>query len=223
MAKLGVLLSRLDEARLPIHVTPVTESYIRGVVGALREPMRSRVLGLLSPKGAEAALDGLGADGGRFDSILRNTANATIVAAGHKINVIPSEAVVDLDGRMLPGFEPERFIEEVRSVIGPEPEIEVLNLGPRMPEPELGSLFDLLRSILVELDHEGVPVPSLMIGGTDHRHFAKLGIVGYGFLPLRLTADQVLETVHAADERVPVSALDFGTEAFQRLLQRYRG
>jgi acetylornithine deacetylase/succinyl-diaminopimelate desuccinylase-like protein len=223
MARLGALLTRLDGARLPVHVTPVTESYVRGIAGALREPMRSRVLALLEPNRADAALDLLGGEGGRFDSILRNTANATMVAAGHKINVIPSEAVVDLDGRMLPGFEPEPFIEEVRSVVGPEPEIEVLNVGPRMPEPELGPFYDLLRSILVDLDHDAVPVPALMIGGTDQRHFAKLGIVGYGYLPLRLSADHVLDTVHAADERVPVSALDFGTAAFHQLVQRYRG
>jgi acetylornithine deacetylase/succinyl-diaminopimelate desuccinylase-like protein len=223
MAKLGAILTRLDEARLPIHVTPVTESYVRGIAGALQEPMRSRVLALLDPDRGDRALELLGGDGGRFDSILRNTTNATIVAAGHKINVIPSEATVDLDGRMVPGFEPEGFIEEVRSVVGPEPEIEVLNVSPRMPEPELGTFYDLLSSILIDLDRAAVPVPFLMIGGTDQRHFAQLGIVGYGYLPLRLSADHVLDTVHAADERVPVAALDFGAAAFHELLQRYRG
>jgi acetylornithine deacetylase/succinyl-diaminopimelate desuccinylase-like protein len=223
MAKVGALLTRLDGARLPIHVTPVTESYLRGLAGALREPMRSRILALLDPGEAERALELLGGGSGPFESILRHTANATMVAAGHKINVIPSEAVVDLDGRMLPGFEPDQFIEEVRSVAGPEPEIEVLNVGPRMPEPALDAFYDLLSSILVELDRQAVPVPFLMIGGTDQRHFAKLGIVGYGYLPLRLPTDYALETVHAADERVPVEALDFGAAAYHQVLRRYRG
>jgi acetylornithine deacetylase/succinyl-diaminopimelate desuccinylase-like protein len=223
MAKLGALLTRLDGARLPAHVTPVTESYIRGIAAAVREPLRSRLLALLDPDRCDAALGALGGEARRFESILRNTVNATVVAAGYKINVIPSEAVVDLDGRMLPGFEPPQFIEEVRSVVGPEPEIEVLNVSPRMPQPQLGAFYDLLRSILVELDHEAVPVPFLMIGGTDQRHFAKLGIEGYGYLPLRLAADDVVDTVHAADERVPVTALDFGAAAIAELLQRYRG
>jgi acetylornithine deacetylase/succinyl-diaminopimelate desuccinylase-like protein len=223
MAKVGVLLTRLDEARLPIHVTPVTESYLRGLAGALREPVRSRILALLDPGEVERALELLGGGSGPFESILRHTANATIVAAGYKINVIPSEAVVDLDGRMLPGFEPDQFIDEVRSVVGPEPEIEVLNTGPRMPVPELDGFYDLLSAVLVELDQDAVPVPFLMVGGTDQRHFAKLGIVGYGYLPLRLPTDYALETVHAADERVPVEALDFGTAAYHQVLHRYRG
>ena len=44
-------------------------------------------------------------------------------------------ATVDLDGRMLPGVEPDQFIAEVRRVIGQEPELAILNVGPRLPEP----------------------------------------------------------------------------------------
>jgi len=67
-----------------------------------------------------------------------------------------------------------------------------------------------------------VTVPLLMTGATDQRHFAQLGIDGYGYLPLRLPRGFGQETVHAADERVPVAALDFGTEALFQVLHRYR-
>jgi acetylornithine deacetylase/succinyl-diaminopimelate desuccinylase-like protein len=222
-AALGRLLVALDAARLPVHLTPVSERYLREIAGAVREPTRSRVLALLDPRRIDEALALLGAEAGRFESLLRNTANATLVSAGEKINVIPSEAVVDLDGRMLPGLEPEVLLREVRSVVGPEPEIEVLHVGPRLPEPELGGFYDLLGSVLVELDPRAVPVPVLMTGATDQRHFGKLGIRGYGYLPLRLPPGFGQETVHAADERVPAAALDFGTEALRRVLQRYGG
>ncbi len=62
-----------------------------------------------------------------------------------------------------------------------------------------------------------------MTGATDQRHFCRLGIQGYGYLPLRLPAGFGQEMVHAADERVPVTALEFGAEALFRMLQRYRG
>jgi acetylornithine deacetylase/succinyl-diaminopimelate desuccinylase-like protein len=62
-----------------------------------------------------------------------------------------------------------------------------------------------------------------MTGATDQRHFGQLGIRGYGYLPLRLPPDFGQETVHAADERVPVDALDLGTDALFEVLQRYRG
>ena len=43
--------------------------------------------------------------------------NATIVAGGEKINVVPSEIQVELDGRLLPGFGPEEFTAELRALI----------------------------------------------------------------------------------------------------------
>ena len=223
MAKLAELLAALDRHRLPVHVTPVAEAYVRGIAAASLEPGRSRLLALLDPVRTDATLDAMAEDAGRFDPILHHTINATIVRAGEKINVIPSVATVELDGRMLPGFEPEDFVAEVRAVIGREPEIEVIGSGPRLQEAGRGPLYDLLCGVLRELDPAAVPVPLLMTGATDQRHFARLGIEGYGYLPLRLPPGFGQETVHAADERVPAAALDFGTDALFRVLQRYRG
>lgn len=223
IARLAALLSRLDRGRLPLHVTPVGEAFVREVAAASTEPLRSRLIALLDPVLSDGVLEAMGPESSRFDSIFHNTANATIVRSGDKVNVIPSEATVDLDGRMLPGFEPDEFIAEVRDLVGPEPEINVLQVGPRLPEPQLDGFYGLLCDVLRGLDPEGVPVPVMMTGATDQRHFGQLGIRGYGFLPLRLPPGFGQETVHAADERVPVAALDFGTDALWQVLQRYRG
>jgi len=41
-------------------------------------------------------------------------------------------------------------------------------------------------------------------------------------MPMRLAEDfPLLKLVHAADERIPVDALEFGTEAVSRALQRF--
>src|SRR5215831_17367184 len=223
MARLGDLLRALDARRLPVHVTPVASDYVLGIAAATPEPERSRLLALLDPWQTDEVLDGMGEEAGRFDPILHHTVNATIVRAGEKVNVIPSVAIVDMDGRMLPGFEPEDFVSEVRGLIGDEAEIEVIGSGPRLKEAERGPLYGLLCAVLCELEPDAVPVPLLMTGATDQRHFARLGIEGYGYLPLRLPPGFGQETVHAADERVPAAALDFGTDALTRVLQRYRG
>jgi acetylornithine deacetylase/succinyl-diaminopimelate desuccinylase-like protein len=223
MAKLGRLLTDLDARRLPVHVTPVTADYISGIAAAMLEPGRSRLLALLDPAQTDQVLDAMGDEAGRFDPILHHTINATIVRAGQKINVIPSDAVVELDGRMLPGFEPGQFIAEVREIVGREPEIEVISSGPRLREAQRGPFYRLLCDVLGELEPGALPVPLLMTGATDQRHFARLGIEGYGYLPLRLPPGFGQETVHAADERVPAAALEFGTDALSKVLSRYRG
>jgi acetylornithine deacetylase/succinyl-diaminopimelate desuccinylase-like protein len=220
MAKLGEVLGALNRNRLPVHLTEPVRLQL--------EAMRDRFLGeravlfnrLLEPGHTDEALDELGAEGRSLDATLHNTVNATIVEGGLKINVIPSEVRLSLDGRLLPGQGPEDMLREVRAIVGEEPEIEVVRLGPAQPEHDLRG-FQVLADIIRELDPDGVPVPYLVSGGTDGRHFAKLGISTYGFTPVMLPAGfDAWATIHDADERIPAAALDFGTEAIFRAIQR---
>ena len=220
MAGLGKALIALNERRLPVHLTPVVEMQLKGVRDAVGSPLAELFNRLLDPSQTDAALDEMGAAGRSLDATLHNTANATMVAGGLKINVIPSEVQLSIDGRLLPGFGPEDLVSEVRAVIGEGPEIEVVRLAPAQPEPDL-SRFPILAGVLRELDPEGVSIPYLVSGGTDGRHFAQLGIRTYGFTPVTLPDGfDGWATIHDADERIPAAALDFGTKAIFRALQR---
>jgi acetylornithine deacetylase/succinyl-diaminopimelate desuccinylase-like protein len=85
-------------------------------------------------------------------------------------------------------------------------------------------LFDTLADILKEADVEAVPCPLLVSGVTDGRFFSRLGIQTYGFLPMSLPEEfNFMETVHAANERIPVEAVEFGTRAVYQALQRFSG
>ncbi|MDQ3396540.1 MAG: M20/M25/M40 family metallo-hydrolase, partial [Deinococcota bacterium] len=138
-------------------------------------------------------------------------------------NVIPSEVFLGLDGRLLPGYGPDDLMAELRGLTGKEVALELVRHDPGPAEPDMG-LFKTLAGILRELDGEGVPVPLLLPGVTDGRTFSRLGIQTYGFLPMNLPEGfNFTETIHAADERIPVGAVAFGTEAIYRVLQRYGG
>ena len=63
----------------------------------------------------------------------------------------------------------------------------------------------------------------MLAGVTDGRHFARLGIETTASTPMTLPDGFSFSTVHAADERVPADALEFGTTAIYKLLQRYAG
>ena len=140
---------------------------------------------------------------------------------GESRNVVPTEISVHIDGRLLPGQQPDEFLEELRSVIDLDVELEVVAYDEGTAEVDYG-LFDVLSGILAELDPGATPIPMLLPAVTDGRFFSRLGIQTYGFLPLRLEPDfSFIETIHAADERVPVDALEFGTRAISELLRRY--
>jgi len=223
MAKLGDLLTLLDKSRLPVHITTPVQQQLELMRDSLDEPLKGKFAALLDPVRTDAALAELGPMNRGLDAALHNTVNATIVSGGLKVNVIPSEVRVQLDGRLLPGFGPEDMLRELRAVVGPEPEIEVTLVGPAQPAVDL-SQFDLFASVLKEADSGCVPVPSLVTGGTDARHFARLGIHTYGFLPLNVPPDfNSSSTIHAADERVPVRSLEFGAECVYEAVMRYRG
>src|SRR5439155_8480342 len=139
---------------------------------------------LLRPARADAILALLGERGRIFDPLLHNTVNATIVRGGDKINVIPSEVVVELDGRLLPGYGPADMLAELRALAGDEVGLEVIRYDPGPAKTDLG-LFDTLAGILREADPAGIPVPLLLSGITDGRLFARLGIQAYGFTPMK--------------------------------------
>ena len=222
MGKLGEVLARLDRGHLPVHVTPIARSFVEGLAGELGPPRSLVLRGLLQPALTDRLLALLGEQGTLIGPMLHNTVSATVVRGGEKINVIPSEASLELDARLLPGFTAEDACAEIAALAGPELELEVMRNDPATPaEPDLG-LWEVLAGVLREEDPGVVPIPYLMPAITDGRFFARLGIQTYGFTPMRLPEGfEFQKLVHAADERIPLDAVEFGALAMRRVLERF--
>jgi acetylornithine deacetylase/succinyl-diaminopimelate desuccinylase-like protein len=221
VARLGKLLRDLDRKRLPVHVTPVVREFVDRIAAELPRKEATVMRSLLKPRLTDAALRLLGERGSTMEPMLRNTVNATIIRGGAKINVVPSEIELELDGRALPGFSPDQVIAELHDLVGDDVELELVRHDPGPAAPDLG-LFETLADVIRELDPEGIPVPLLQIGVTDGRFFSQAGVQTYGFLPMRLPDEfQFAKLIHAADERIPVDALEFGAEAVWRAVQRF--
>jgi acetylornithine deacetylase/succinyl-diaminopimelate desuccinylase-like protein len=223
MSRLANLLQLLDKHRLPVHITPVARQIIKIMESNVAFPKSLILHQLLNPVLTDTILNLLGNIGESLDPLLHNTVNATIVRGGDKINVIPGEVSVELDGRLLPGFSPEDMIKEVRQIIGDEVELEIVRYEPGPAEPDMG-LFGELAGILQDADPGAIPMPLLLPAVSDARIFSRLGIQTYGFTPMKLPPDfNFLKTIHAADERIPVDAVAFGADAIYELLNRYKG
>ncbi|CAL9628533.1 Succinyl-diaminopimelate desuccinylase [Streptomyces sp. enrichment culture] len=227
--RLGHLLTALSGARLPRHREPAAERMLTELAGHLPEPLAGRLLAVrddvedLPPAGLpeDQAL--------QIDSLLRNTVNPTVVRAGDKINVVPGEITVDLDGRILPGDHTrEEFLGELRALTGPDVPLELLVEGfpvdqSRIAEPEFGGFYETLADITRKADPDAAPLPMMSPASTDAGFFAQLGIRCYGWLPLKVPAGSPYRTLlHRADERIPVEALEFGTQCMTALLRDYR-
>jgi acetylornithine deacetylase/succinyl-diaminopimelate desuccinylase-like protein len=162
-----------------------------------------------------------GTAAGFISSSLRTTTNPTVLKAGYKHNVIPDVAEALIDIRTLPGEE-EAVLARVRELAGDDIEVVVLHSDIGLESPFSGPLVEAMVGALDQSD-PGVPVlPYLFPGGTDNKALSKLGIVGYGFSPLRLPADLDFPAMfHGVDERVPLDALVFGRRVLANLLLNY--
>jgi len=76
----------------------------------------------------------------------------------------------------------------------------------------------ILSKSEIDRDH----IPMLFGGFTDGRFFSRIGIQTYGYLPMQLPEDfNFTQTIQAADERIPIHAIEFGTNAIYQALQRF--
>ena len=216
MAKAGHALQQLTRRRLPMHVTPAAEAFIRALANA-----QPGLLGLLDPARIEGVLAELGPQASVYEAILHNTAVPTIVRGGSKSNVVPGAVTITVDGRLLPGQRLEDFLAEVRALLGEEVEIAYRHTASHTEAP-VNEFFDLLAGVVAELDPGGEAVPYIVSGITDARHFARLGTHCYGFAPVRLTPEMPFWALfHGADERIPIDGLLFGIQALYHVLERY--
>ncbi|MDQ7034810.1 MAG: M20/M25/M40 family metallo-hydrolase [Anaerolineae bacterium] len=220
MAKLARMLTLLDKKRLPVHITPAVRLMMESLANGLSGAPKLMIKQLLNPMLTDTILDLMGEQGRTFDPMLHNTVSPTILEASNKINVIPAQVTLEMDGRLLPSLTPDVILREVQSLVGDDVQLDIINHDPYPSEPDMG-LFATLANILRQADSTGIPLPLVLPGVTDGRFFAQLGIQTYGFLPMQLPQDfNFSATIHAANERIPTAALEFGTQAILQVLEQ---
>jgi acetylornithine deacetylase/succinyl-diaminopimelate desuccinylase-like protein len=216
----------------PIRLTPVLARFLEAAAAALPDEA-GRLMGALAgddPARAEAALERICDPmyARALRALVRDTFSPDVVHAGIKYNVIPGDATVEVDGRLLPGMtEPDMRAELLRR-LGPELaavcELELMSYGAPVESPADGPLYELLGEVIRDHDPEAVPLPVLVPFATDAKHTGPLGVPTYGFSPLRLEPDErFLERFHGVDERVSVAALRWGLPVLYDVVRRFCG
>ncbi|WP_040164465.1 M20/M25/M40 family metallo-hydrolase [Microbacterium gorillae] len=209
-------VTALAEAVVKIGRTPWPVQ-LTGTTAALLERFRQIAQTDETDPDALAALAG---PAQRFiRASLRTTTNPTGLTAGYKHNVIPDHAEALIDVRTLPGTEDD-VLAAIQDIVGDDIEITTVTRDIGLETPFAGDLVDAMVRVLGEHDPGAPVVPYLMGGGTDNKALSRLGIVGYGFAPLRLPADlDFTGMFHGVDERVPVESLVFGQRVLTDLLR----
>jgi acetylornithine deacetylase/succinyl-diaminopimelate desuccinylase-like protein len=186
-------------------------------------PMRRRVTPLMKRTLAELGLPE-GDPGPLLRPMLSNTVSPTILRAGYKDNVIPGEASVVLDGRTLPGEDPESFMAELRKIVGPEPRFELLKTAPPAETSPDTELFELICRRVEAADPGAQAIPWMTPGATDNKFYARLGSQCYGFSPVRLKAHMPFGSLfHGNDERMPIDGFFWGLKVYAEIVLEFVG
>ncbi|QKW60048.1 M20/M25/M40 family metallo-hydrolase [Streptomyces sp. NA03103] len=211
VTRLAAAITRIGEHEWPLRLTPTVRAALTEIAA---------VYGIETDlSDVDALLDKLGPAAKLVEATVRNSANPTMLDAGYKVNVIPGEAVAHVDGRFLYGGEAE-FRGTLDRLTGPDVDWEFAHREVALQAPVDSPTYARMRAAVQEFAPEGHVVPYCMSGGTDAKQFSRLGIIGYGFAPLRLPEGFDYQALfHGVDERVPVEALHFGVRVLDRFLR----
>ena len=211
VTKLSDAVSRIGNYQWPQVLTKTTRQFFKKIADLTGDKF--------DPKNVQPLLKHLGNAVKMLGATISNTANPTMLEAGYKANVIPQNASAVIDGRFLPGYENELH-ETIKKLAGDEIEFEILTRDIALESEFAGPLVDAMCKAINVEDSAGIPVPYLMSGGTDNKALHDLGIVGYGFSPLRLPEDlDFFALFHGVDERVPIDGLKFGVRVLYEFLE----
>ncbi|MFC5379643.1 M20/M25/M40 family metallo-hydrolase [Aquipuribacter nitratireducens] len=210
VSRLAAAVARIGGHRWPFEPPDAVRAFAEGWAG-----LTGRQLPLDDPEALEAAL---GTTARWVRATTQNTATPTVLDAGYKHNVVPGRASALVDCRFLPGQE-ETVLRTVRELAGEDVAVEVVHHDRALETSADGSLVDAMTAALQAEDPGSTVLPYCLSGGTDNKHFDRLGIRGFGFAPLRLPDGfEFAALFHGTDERVPVDALRFGARTLGRFL-----
>lgn len=211
VTKLARAVAAVGAHEFPVELTETTRGLIDGLTRILETEETD----------PDAVAEQTGTVARFLRSSLRHTANPTQLEAGYKHNVIPSVAEARIDVRPLPGREREA-VDAIQALVGDEIEVELVHGDIGLEQPFSGELVEAMTAAIGRHDPGAPVLPYMLSGGTDNKSLAALGIAGYGFAPLRLTPDLDFAAMfHGVDERVPLDALEFGTDVLEDLLLTY--
>jgi acetylornithine deacetylase/succinyl-diaminopimelate desuccinylase-like protein len=121
-------------------------------------------------------------------SISRSSVVPTVIDAGFRRNVIPSEASAILDIRMLPDENVEEFYAQLAAVID-DPRVEIVPeriYRPAAPPSDIDNeMFRVLENVALRMYPEATVLPIMQTGATDMAQIRAKGVQAYGIGPAR--------------------------------------
>lgn len=213
-------LARLAKFEFPVELNEVTRAYFERSAGVQADPkVGADMRAVARPTPDLAAAARLSAQLPYWNSMMRTTCVATILAGGHATNALPQLATANVNCRILPGVSPASVKDKLTEVLA-DPKIKVAFVGdanPSKPSPLRPDLISVVESLTKELFPGTIVVPVMSTGATDGLYLRNGEIPTYGIDGTFGDIDDV--RAHGRDERVGVKQFYEGLEFQYRLIK----
>jgi acetylornithine deacetylase/succinyl-diaminopimelate desuccinylase-like protein len=210
---------RLARTKFPPHLIPAVQAVFEGMAPYQEGEMAERYADISNSINDAGFMNYLQLTNPRANSLLRNTCSLTRLEGSNKINVVPTEASIELDCRLLPDQNPKQFIEELALIINdPNIDIEKIMGFSAAASSANGPLYRAIEATLEKHFPGAHVIPGVSTGFTDSHFFRDLGITSYGFGPMVVPrADG--RGVHGNNERISVENMIRGTQVMIDLVE----
>ena len=193
VTRLSAAVGKVAEWSPPLRINETTGAYFRKLAGMVPPAIARHYRDVLSPdpKVSKPASDWLLENQPGHWSMLHTSLVPTIIDAGFRYNVIPSEAKATIDVRLHPDEDQTTFLDNVRRVVN-DPNVEV-RWGRERYRPAGGSRIDTEAFAVLEAQvkkhYNTVVLPTMGTGATDMSNIRAKGIQCYGIGPALDTED----------------------------------
>jgi len=208
---LSAAVAKVGAWETPMRLNDTTRTYFEKLAAISPPEKAARYNGLLDPKRAPAIQRYLAVNEPQRYSMLRTSIVPTILKAGFRVNVIPSEAEATLDVRALPDEDMDKLFAEMQKVIG-DPAVKIERTpGNERPAGAPSRLDTEMYRVLEQVTKRMFPgatvLPEMSTGATDMAQLRAKGIQCYGIGPARTDEDATNYGAHSDVERLMESSL----------------
>ncbi len=219
--ELSAALLRVSKLVFPVQFNDVSKVFFTRMASITGGEMGSAMQALVRDPADGHANAVLSTDK-RYNSMLRTTCVATMLAGGHAKNALPQRAEANVNCRIFPGVPVVQVRDAIVRAIN-DPQITVTIAEPRSPatpSPALDPAVVAGVEKVVARLWPGVPVlPTITTGATDGIYTTAAGIPTYGITGMFSDPDN--GNIHGLNERIRVQSLLDGRRFQYQLIKLY--
>jgi acetylornithine deacetylase/succinyl-diaminopimelate desuccinylase-like protein len=204
---LAAAVEKIGGYTAPVHLTSIVRRYFEGLAAIEDDETAKWMRVIDTPDRGEHAQRVLSDMNPMWNSMLRDSVAPTMLQAGVRANVIPSEARANLNIRLLPGDTVSALINELQKLVNdPQVKFEVQpDAGLAAPNSSLENAFYATISKVCAQEFGGAPVlPFMSTGATDSAQLRLHGVQSYGLRAVPVTEEDD-RRVHGDEERIPLA------------------